>query len=721
MINGKEYIEEEKYLKLTDETIKNLLGKYIDSSEKQDKEIISHRKFLWDNRNEFDEIEINENCGQVALKEKIHSKQVTRIRTLERQIQSPYFARIDFKEDGEEAESFYIGISTVENEDDFDILVFDWRSPVSTMYYDFEVGRAHYEAPGRTIEGNIEFARQFNIKNGKIVFMHDSNKSLCDESLGEMLGGNATDKMKNIVATIQKEQNDIIRNEDSKVLFIQGAAGSGKTSIALHRAAYLLYKHRKELTADNILIFSPNEVFAEYISNVLPELGESNINQTTFEIYSKTLLPNNYSYESKNQHLDYIYTNLNDDEVFKVKSKGMEFKNSTEFMDILNKFILDIPRLITDFKPIVIDEREIISKKNVEKTFLSRFKDIPFLNRLDVVKESINSQVETKYLLDSDEFEYVEDRKQFQEYCREEVNNQINDMLKTSNQVLIYKILWENIKRYTDNDLRDIKDITLESINSGIVNFEDITPIIYIRLAMEGFRNYRNVKHILIDEAQDYSPIFYEIVKRSFVGADITIMGDLNQRIDKHSNVKDRNSIVSIFKDTKTAILRKSYRSTYDITTFTKEILDTHEPIEAVDRIGEKPKVYTMESGREEKIYNIIENMVKKDFKSIAVICKNKRNSIELYNRLKELIPEINLIDGNESEFKIGINVISSYIAKGLEFDGVIVADGDEYEKNRDENLFYTSCTRALHELHILSKNDISNILPKNKNLYEEV
>ncbi|MGL4107299.1 HelD family protein [Clostridium sp. LP20] len=718
MLIGKDKLAEEKYLELTIKTIKGLLEKYIDLSEIGDKEIVKHRRFLWENRTELDEIEINENCSQVALQEKVHAKQVTRIRTLERQLGSPYFARLDFKEDGEETESFYIGLSTVENEEDFEFYVFDWRSPVSTMFYDFEVGPAYYEAPGRKVKGVIEFSRQFNIKNGEIVFMHNSNESLCDETLGAMLGGNATDKMKNIVASIQKEQNDIIRNEDSKVLFIQGAAGSGKTSIALHRAAYILYKHRKELKADNILIFSPNEVFAEYISDVLPELGESNILQTTFEQFSRTFLPGNYIYENKNEHLDYIYSQEDDSKEFKIRAKSMEYKNTTEFMEVLNKFTRDIPRLIVNSKAIIIEGKEIVSRKSVEKTFLERFQNIPFLNRIDVVKQSIFSQVETRYLSDNDDFDYIEDRKTFYDYCNEQVSIQIDGMIRTLNNVEVYKILWNNIEKYTKENLRDIKELTLENLSCGEVKFEDITPIIYIRAAMEGFRNYSSVKHILIDEAQDYSPLFYEIIKKSFVDVSITIMGDLNQRIDKHSNVKDKNGITSIFKDVKVAILTKSYRSTWNITNFTKEILDTHEPIEAVERTGEYPMVHIIKDNLENEISKVIDKMTEKGYKSIAVICKNKTKAEEIYIRLKDIKDNINLIDNDKAEFKIGINVISSYLAKGLEFDGVILADGEAYYGEIDKNLFYTACTRALHELHIFGDKELDKVLPKNKELY---
>ena len=720
MIIGKELQDENKYLNKTIGKITDLLTSYGVSSEEQDKEIIKHRKFLWDNRNELDEIEINENCGQVALNEQLHAKKISRIRTLEKQLSNPYFARIDFKEDGEESESFYIGLSTVEDEDNFDIFVFDWRSPVANMFYDFEVGPAYYDAPVRRIEGHIEFTRQYNIRNGEIVFMHNSNESLCDEALTPMLSGNATDKMKNIVASIQKEQNDIIRSDDSKILFIQGAAGSGKTSIALHRSAYLLYKHRKNLSADNILIFSPNEVFAEYISDVLPELGESNIRQTTFEIFSKRFLPSNYLYESKNDHLDYIYSNHTDLKTFKLRTKSMEYKNTLDFMNTLNKFILDIPRLITNVTPITIEGVQIVSKKSVEKTIFERFKDIPFLNRIDVVKQSLFSQVENKYLSskDNSHFDYVEDKKTFYDFCKAQVDLQVDAMIKTLDSVAIYKSLWSNIEKYTDIDLNNTKDLTLNYLNNNEVKFEDITPIIYIRSSLEGFRSYGNMKHVLVDEAQDYSPLFYEIVKRSFPNASLTIMGDLNQRIDKHSNVKSRNSITDVFNDVKTVVLTKSYRSTGNITNFTKDILETHEPIEAVDRIGDNPTIHIVNNNLEERISTKINEMKDKGYKSIAIICKNKENSKKLYSSLKELNDDINLIISDKCEFKIGINVISSYIAKGLEFDGVILADGESYLSIEDKHLFYTACTRALHELHIYTNTSLENILPQDNSLY---
>ncbi|MGL5381005.1 HelD family protein [Clostridium sp.] len=723
MLIGKDLLDEKKYLTKTINTINELLDKYVDSSNAQDKEIIKHRKFLWDNRSELDEIEINENCSQVAMQEKMHSKKVSRIRTLEKQLSSPYFARIDFKEDKEDAESFYIGLSTVENEEDFEFIVFDWRSPVSNMFYDFETGPAFYDAPNRRINGEIIFNRQYNIRNGEIVFMHNSNESLCDDALVSMLGNTASDKMKNIVATIQKEQNDIIRSDESKILFIQGAAGSGKTSIALHRSAYLLYKHRKDLKADNILIFSPNEVFAEYISDVLPELGETNILQTTFEMYSNKFLPKNYLIESKNTHLDNLYSLATNSNEYIIKAKAMEFKNSSLFGEVLSQFIEDLPNYILKCESIIIDGKTIINKNSVSKTFINRFADVPFLNRIDLVKKSLFSQLETKYLNDKDNvnFDYVEDRSLFYDHCKEQVNLQVDNMIKTLNPIDIYTILFKNIEKYlkdTSVKINEIKELTLDYLAVKEVKFEDITPIMYIRASMEGFRNYSNIKHLLIDEAQDYSPLFYEIIKKSFPLANITIMGDLNQRIDKHSNVKNKDSITSLFQNIKSVQLTKSYRSTWNITMFTKDILKNGEKIEAVERRGENPTINIIKSNLPLEIKNKVDSLKNKGYESIAIICKTNIESLNTYNNLKDLIPSINLINEDNASFKAGVNVITSYISKGLEFDAVIISDGENYLNNFDENLFYTVCTRALHELHIYSNAELSKILPKNKELY---
>ncbi|WP_297520794.1 AAA family ATPase [uncultured Clostridium sp.] len=711
--------DEIKYLDKTIAAIDNLLASFGVSSDRQSKDIKSDRRHFWTNFSELDEIEVQQFNQDMAMQEKLYVKNRTKINTLQTQREVPYFARIDFKEDGDSfAESLYIGISSV-MEDDFDFLVLDWRSPISNMFYDFEMGKAHYQTPNGEIEGEIVLNRQYNIKHGEIKFIHESNSSIHDDSLLDILSSNTSDKMKNIVSSIQKQQNEIIRNDKSKILLLQGCAGSGKTSIAMHRAAYLLYKHRKTLRADNILIFSPNEVFSDYIADVLPGLGEQNIKQTTFEGFYSSYLPSIFEYEKKHDYLEYTYSNQNDKR-YQVRNDGMIFKNSKEFMLILDKFCDTLPDILPNFNDIKFDGEVIIRKNKVKETFIDRFRNVPYLNRIENLKQSIISQVETKYLKqakkkNSSDYGYnmIDHGEDFNTYLIDEISEQVNAMFKLVNPIEIYKRLWLTIENYTNKPLDDVKSLTINSINDLMVNFEDIVPALYIRCAMEGFRDYSNIKHIIIDECQDYSPLFYSLINKTFKNASATILGDLNQRIASNTNITAKEEISSIFGEDKTEIacLTKSYRSTKNITNFAKEILRSSEAVEAVDRNGLDVQ-QIKSSNISNDVANIVKEITKRDLTSIAIIPKTGSVAQELYDSLKDKIENLNLIIDENSTYSRGITIIPSYIAKGLEFDAVIIPDGNStsYSLDSERNLLYTVCTRALHELHILTESDFSNL-----------
>ncbi|WP_066874300.1 HelD family protein [Clostridium mediterraneense] len=720
MIIGLKKEDEKKYLDETIEAIDKLLESFGVSSQKQNKDIKNDRKDFWNNFSELDEIEVQQFNQDMAMQEKIYLKNMSKINTLQTQRNSPYFARIDFKEDCEnEAESFYIGISSI-LKDDFDFLVVDWRSPISNMFYDFEMGNAFYETPNGKIEGEIVLNRQYNIKNGEIKFIHEANSSLHDESLLEVLQANTSDKMKNIVSSIQKKQNEIIRNDRAKILLLQGVAGSGKTSIAMHRAAYLLYKYRKTLNADNILIFSPNDVFSDYISDVLPALGEQNIGQTTFESFYKTYLPSTYRYEKKNEYLEYTYsTDLNKE--YTIREASMKFKNSIEFTKILDKFCSKLPDILPSFSDIILGNEVIISKDKVKKVFVERFNKVPFLNRIDILKESLLSQIETKYYQQAKNknasdfgYNYIDHGDNFKAYLEDEVNAQVNAMFTMLNPIDIYKLLWLDIENYTNKDVSDIANLTLKSLNELLVNFEDITPALYLRSYMEGFRDYKNIKHLIIDECQDYSPLFYKLLRKTFSAASATILGDLNQRISSNTNIGAKEDISNIFgkENTETITLTKSYRSTEDITNFSKNILKFAEPIEAVDRKGLPVQFYNIDNSIEDTLEKLIIDIRERSLTSIAIITKTATKATELYDKLKDRINSLNLIIDDNSFYSRGITIIPSYIAKGLEFDAVIIPDGDNKTYNRDSerNLLYTVCTRALHELHIVDSGDPSSL-----------
>lgn len=721
MIIGKSNEDEIKYLNKTIETIDELLAACGHVSKKQDSELKNDRKFLWDSMKEMDDLEVSQLTDDLLRQEKNYISNQKKIHTLTTQRNAPYFSRIDFLEKGEdEAESLYIGISSVMN-DDFDFLVLDWRSPISNMFYDFEMGEASYTSPNGKIEGEIVLNRQYNIKNSEIKFIHEANSTLHDESLLDVLSSNTSDKMKNIVSSIQKKQNEIIRNDKAKVLLLQGVAGSGKTSIAMHRAAYLLYKNRKVLKADNILIFSPNDVFSDYIADVLPGLGEDNIQQTTLSHFTSKFLPSINKYESKNHQLEYLYSGTAEDYATRIKS--MQFKNSNEFTDILEKYCSKLPESLPKFKAITLDNEVVMPKKQVESTFLNRFKDVPFIDRIDSLKESIISQVETKYLLQSKNknasdfgYDYFEEAgKSFHEYLEERIGAQIDEMFPTINPVHIYGLLWDKISTYTSKDINDVKEYTQWTLGSDYVRYEDIIPITYLRAYMEGFRNYGNIKHIIIDECQDYSPLFYKLIQKSFKNASATILGDLNQRINGYNNLNSKEEISLIFGQENTEImtLNKSYRSTLNITDFAKGILKVGEPIEGVQREGLIPQVYSINHNIEVKITSLIEEIKDRGYSSIAVICKTGEKSKMLFDKLSQSIPNLNLIINDDSHYSRGVSIMPSYISKGLEFDAVIIPDGDNsYSKESERNLLYTVCTRALHELHIFTEKELSPLVP---------
>lgn len=716
MIVGKNKQDEILYLNKTLNRIKDLLKEAGDSEEAQSNDIKSDRRLLWDSIKELDEIEVQHFNQNLAMQEKLYLKNREKIKTLRNQLLVPYFARIDFKETGESPESIYIGVSSV-MEDDFDFLVLDWRSPISNMFYDYEMGPSKYQTPNGEIEGEIILNRQYNIKNGEIKFIHENDSSIHDEALLSVLGSSTSDKMKNIVSSIQKKQNEIIRNDKTKVLLIQGVAGSGKTSIAMHRAAYLLYKYRKTLKANDILIFSPNDVFSEYISDVLPGLGESNISETTLEDFYSSFLPRIYNYEKKNDYLEYIYTNDSSKER-EIRDFSMKFKNSLEFSENFEIYLNKLDSLLTNFKDIVFDNKIIVRKSKVSEIFLSKFKNISFIDRIDSLKGNVFSIVETKYFTQlkdkhSSDFGYnpFDHGNNIQAYLKEEVSKQIDTMFETLNPVEIYKGFWLSLKN--DKKLAKIIDLTLTSINNERVLFEDIVPILYLKMHMDGFKNYNKIQHVIIDECQDYSPLFYKMVDKIFNKASFTILGDINQKISSNTNIDKKEDIKNIFGEQNTEIvsLTKSYRSTFEITEFAKNILEFGEPVEGVERHGDTPVVLENISNIEEEILNTIEKIKSNDLQSISIITKTSKDALNLFDSLKDKIKDLNLIVDDNGHYNRGITIIPSYIAKGLEFDSVIVPDMDLYTKDSERNLLYTVCTRALHSLYLLSKTKKSNLL----------
>ena len=642
----------------------------------------------------------------------------------ERVLLSPYFARMDFVERGEERiEKCYIGISNLIN-DNFDFLVYDWRAPISSMFYDYEIGEAEFKCPEGTVEGKLTLKRQYKINNGKIEYMFDSNLKIDDEVLQSILSKNTDSKMKAIITTIQREQNKVIRNEEYKNLIVQGPAGSGKTSVALHRIAYLLYKHRDKITPQNIVVFSPNDIFNEYISNVLPELGEDNMSQTTFKEYMDKALGSELNKENYSEMMEYILASKKE-AAYQIRINNIKFKSSIEFVDILKRYVTFLEKEDTNFENITFGGNLIISSQDLEGLFFKDYVNLPQKRRLQKIRERIlfllkpyeEHRIEEVADELKDSGSYI-DKTEIMEHSEAIVKNEVKEIYHKINSMTkfdlfdIYKKLFENLEfflkdsniEYNEKKIGEIKSYTLEKLKNQKLNYEDQLPLLYLKGALGDLPKTSEIKYVIIDEAQDYSPLQYEIFYQLFNHANMTILGDLNQSINPFMNVGDYKNISHIFTGDNTCIvnLTKSYRSTMEITKFSRRLLKKEPQVECVERSGNEPLLlgFLDEEAIKEKLLEDVKIYKEKDYKSIGIITRTANEANEVYNFLKDKI-KVRVIMKDDDEYVSDTLIIPAYLAKGLEFDVVLIYNaGDEnYSCEEERLLLYTACTRALHVL----------------------
>lgn len=549
----------------------------------------------------------------MQVQKRSHEFESKLINKYENMMLSPYFARMDFKEDGKEkAEKVYIGISNLINED-FDFLVYDWRTPISSMFYDFEIGSSFYNCPEGIIKGEILKKRQYKISNSKIDYMFDSSIKIDDEVLQDILSKSSDNKMKAIVTTIQRDQNKAIRNEKDKNLIVQGPAGSGKTSVALHRIAYLLYKHRDIITAKNIVIFSPNNIFNDYISNVLPQLGEDNMLQTTFREYMHNVLHDIRGKEDYCEMMENIFGNKNDPS-YNIRSESLKFKSSSDFLKLLKLYIKELDKIAMTFGDITILGKTIISSDEIQELFYKDYKSIPFKRKLEKLNKRILYLIEaakeniinkkSKELENTDESLHKDEiLKLSKDLVANEIKNIVKDFEEKTTFDLLeaYKKFYNDIEKllniskikYDIKSIEEIKNYTLENLQAKKINYEDQIALLFIKGAVGDIPNTDEIKYLIIDEAQDYSPLQYEIFNQLFNKANKTILGDLSQSINPYMNVGSYNNLLEIFEPDSTSIinLTKSYRSTVEITEFSRRILGNKIKDEYVSRRGEQPRV----------------------------------------------------------------------------------------------------------------------------------
>lgn len=730
MDNKQDFNYEQKRLSDVCREIKSQLKEKNISMENYKQNVIEIRKSMWEEtphvvRELEDANAIEQHLHKLNEEEQKHSFAYKEVRKLEKSLDNPYFARVDFEEDGEDVEELYIGLSTLFDDETKDILIYDWRAPIASVYYDYEIGPASYDCREGKIEGKIHFKRQFKINKCEINYMFDSSIKIDDEILQEILSKSVDEKMQNIVNTIQKEQNRIIRDRENDLLIVQGAAGSGKTSIALHRIAYLLYRDRnKNINSKNIIVFSPNEIFNDYISNVLPELGEENMQQITFYNYASKTLGDEYRVEDVNEQIEYLLTKY-DTGNYNKRVESINYKSSHVFMNVIKKYIDYIEKEKIKFDDVVYMGEVIFSKEDLEELFYNSYKSWSIMTRLNKIKERIfhylkplqrkrlkEIQEDLKFKVDFEhEIKPLSRLIRYKEYKHliEYINNMLSlDVIETYKELFSYENLFSRLNDGFESniDIGFIKKQTVDNIKNRFIAYEDVAPILFLKVELEGNSNMYHIKHVVIDEAQDYTPFQYEIFKRVFKNSQLTVLGDLNQSINPLMNLKDYSHVTKIFDFPKSTLmkLKKSYRSTREIFDFSKKILISEYDIEGIDRKGEKPKLYGFKAKNDmnEAIIKDIVNLEKKRIESIAIICKTAQDSLELYNDLKGSV-EVNLVTNEDIKFKRGIVIIPSYLAKGLEFDAVLIYDAskDNYYRENERKLFYTVCTRALHNLNL--------------------
>lgn len=629
-----------------------------------------------------------------------------KIRLMEKSLNKPYFARLDFKRNGEsDIEELYIGKVGVIDEKNNNIII-DWRAPVSSMYYDSNIGDASYKAPEGICTGKLLLKRQYEIENKQLKSYQDVDTVSNDELLKPYLEASVDNRLKNIVSTIQHEQNRIIREPVNKNLIIQGVAGSGKTTVALHRIAYLVYNNRENIKPEQYLIIGPNKFFVNYISGVLPDLDVEDVKQLTYDELCSEILQENITLIDEDVKL--LKSIKNEKELTYQKIKvSMQFKKA------LDKYIKEIKESIIPIYGVRINEKEIISNEFIKQIYNS-FEE---LDEYDNIKTRL---MRTNLFFEK----YIDENiEQYREYSEKELKK----ALKTYFNKLIPKIpkIYQNFLSNLDKYLEISEDIK-EQVKINIINsknkkfeFEDLSSLIYLKAKINGIDEYGKYKQIVIDEAQDYGEFTFFSLKFILKNAAFSIFGDLAQSIYQYRSIENWESVLNnTFRNQgDIQYLLKSYRTTTEImdsaNNITKYIkLNTAKP---VIRHGKKVSFIKYKEKNEQisLIKRILEQYKTQNYKTIAIICKNEEEAQELYIKLE--MNDIKNITLNDTEYNGGICIITSYLAKGLEFDGVIISNSgeEEYNSNKmiDMKLLYVAMTRPLHELTILYKNDITKPL----------
>ncbi len=717
--------------------IESQLSEAIEQTKGHKTQLREIRKFIWQDLQigyGADDFEVAQHLEEMKRRGREFGVDRQTVRKLKLLESSPYFGRIDFSDDQYPAlEQLYIGIASLVDQNTKEHLIYDWRAPVASMFYDYGVGKAEYQCPAGTITGEIKLKRQFRIVDGQLASAFDSDLKVDDEILQDVLSKHADEKMRNIIYSIQRDQNLAIRDEQSQLLMVQGPAGSGKTSIALHRAAYLLYRYHASIDADNIVIFSPNQIFSDYISRVLPQLGEDNIGQATFGAFALKMLGEALEVEDLYTQLEQLSSQSPSPErTFRLQ--GIEFKNSIGFFRIINGYIAHLKNKRFSFDDVIIWDQTILTKVQCEELFFDTYQYLPIKKRLAKLRRRIRflldpikkQKIQQLFEIKVDDAEYIgESNRYIKSVCIEEVNRDIQPLYNQLNTLLdldIYQVYQELIqdpelaatltKQPVPENWTQICKQTLVAFRNNQIKYEDVPPILYLKGRLEGWPDYTQIRHVIIDEAQDYSIFHFAIIKELFPKSTFTVLGDFNQRVQPYAMIGSYHDLEIPFAQTrrKTITLTKSYRSTREISAFTRDLLVSNQQIESMERAGEKPKVIRMDPNTlRQSLVTSVQWFYTQQSKSIALICKTAYECQQIAARLADQL-DFSVITTEDEHFSQGVVIVPVYLAKGLEFDAVIVCNADSlsYGQESERKLLYTACTRALHYLHVYYQGELS-------------
>ena len=674
------------FLAYVTDKLKTRIARISESILEGQKDIEGMHEYYWENYTEMDQYGYENFDNQQALLHQINAneQQIHLRKRFRKMLDSPFFGRVDFVFEGEdEPDVFYIGIGNFAEEAGHTPLVYDWRAPVSGLFYDYDKGPASYEAPLGTIHGEIASKWQYKIRNGRMIYQFESDVKIDDEILMAELGSGGSTALKNIVRTIQKEQNAIIRNTRDKIMVIQGAAGSGKTSIALHRIAYLLYHDRQNLKSSNILILSPNSIFSDYISHILPELGEENIKEMSFDLFAYRQLKDAVS--DCEDRYDQIERSLN----FPDMPSLYKEKQSREFLNQMEGYLTSLEDELMNFHDV---EYKSFTKKEEEiiDLFYFKFQDIPLLSRMEAVAENFIDEVETLRDNDMDEEE------------RALVMEKFMNMYETQDLYVIYSRFLES---------SGYPGLPHAQLQERKLRYEDVYPVLYMKYRLLRQTSHNGIKHLVVDEMQDYSRLQYLIIKMMFP-CRMTILGDKAQTMEDETQ-DVLGFLPKIFgKDIRKIVMNKCYRNTIEIASYANQLAGITD-MDLFERHGEPVEEQSFNGGKKQAMEAALDEIVKKlqlgeeQFETAAVILRTESEAKEAARILKEKLEttgfdtRFSYLHRDSTNFCKGLTVTTFYLAKGLEFDQVFSLFPAEDQSAIAKQGRYIAATRALHKLHM--------------------